>query len=46
MKTNDINFEFLASRTQTQNEIAERSEDIIVRQIKIMTINAKFPNDL
>ena len=46
MKANDIDFESSASRTQTQNEIVERSEDVIVRQIKIMTIDAKLPGDL
>ena len=46
MKTNGIDFEFSALRTQTQNEVAERSKDVIVRQIKIMAIDAKFPGDL
>ena len=46
MKANDIDFEFSASRTQAQNEVAERSKSVIVRQIKIMTIDAKLPGDL
>ena len=46
MKTNDIDFEPSASRTQIQNEIAERSENVIVRQIKIMAIDAKLSDDL
>ena len=46
MKTNDIDFEFSTFRTQIQNGVAERSESVIVRQIKIMTIDAKFSGDL
>ena len=46
MKTNDIDFEFSAFRTQVQNKVVERSKNVIVRQIKIMTIDAKFSGDL
>ena len=46
MKTNGIDFESSAPRTQAQNGVAERSENVIVRQIKIMAIDAKLPGDL
>ena len=46
MRSIEIDFESSISRTQTQNEFVERSENVIVKKIKTITIISKISIDL
>ena len=42
----NINFESSASQTQEQNDVAEHSEDVIMKKIWVMQISANLSHDL
>ena len=46
MRSQRIDFEPSAPRTQAQNRLAERSGGVVVRKARAMAIGSKLPTEL